>query len=158
MIRPSILHLMRGETFCIDGNTVFAFGGASSHDISDGILQKENWKEEAKKLDRRGKYMYRIDGLSWWKEELPSDKELQNGLANLDKTVNHVDYIITHSPPASIIALLGFGSYKQDILTKYLEDIRCTIDYKYWFMGHMHMNKRFTKQDFLLYEQIVRVV
>lgn len=158
VIRPSILHLMRGETFCIDGNTVFAFGGASSHDISDGILQKENWKEEAKKLDRRGKYMYRIDGLSWWKEELPSDKELQNGLANLDKTGNHVDYIITHSPPASIIDLLGFGSYKQDILTKYLEDIRCTIDYKYWFMGHMHMNKRFTKQDFLLYEQIVRVV
>lgn len=158
MIRPSILHLMRGETFRIDGSSVFAFGGASSHDISDGILQKENWKEEAKKLDRRGKYMYRIDGLSWWKEELPSDKEMQNGLENLEKTGNRVDYIITHSPPASIIALLGFGAYKQDILTEYLEDIRCTIDYNYWFMGHMHMNGRFTKQDFLLYEQIVRVV
>ena len=149
---------MRGETFRIDGSSVFAFGGASSHDISDGILQKENWKEEAKKLDRRGKYMYRIDGLSWWKEELPSDKEMQNGLENLEKTGNRVDYIITHSPPASIIALLGFGAYKQDILTEYLEDIRCTIDYNYWFMGHMHMNRRFTKQDFLLYEQIVRAV
>ena len=120
------------------------------------FFKKKTGKEEAKKLDRRGKYMYRIDGLSWWKEELPSDKEMQNGLENLEKTGNRVDYIITHSPPASIIALLGFGAYKQDILTEYLEDIRCTIDYNYWFMGHMHMNGRFTKQDFLLYEQIVR--
>ena len=158
VIRPSIFHLMRGETFCIDGETIFAFGGASSHDISDGILPKENWKKEAVKLNRRGKYMYRIDGLSWWKEELPSEEELRNGLANLDRLGNSVDYVITHSPPVSVIALLGFGSYKQDVLTKYLEEIRSAIDYKYWFMGHMHMDKRFSKRDFLLYEQIVRIV
>jgi len=37
-IRPSIYHLMRGEIFKIDGNLSFTFGGASSHDIQDGIL------------------------------------------------------------------------------------------------------------------------
>ena len=37
-VRPSVLHLMRGQLFTIDGFRVFTMGGASSHDISDGIL------------------------------------------------------------------------------------------------------------------------
>lgn len=36
-IRSSILHLMRGQIFDIAGLKVFAMGGASSHDIRDGI-------------------------------------------------------------------------------------------------------------------------
>ena len=36
-IRPHVLHLMRGEVFDIEGLKFFAFGGASSHDIRDGI-------------------------------------------------------------------------------------------------------------------------
>ena len=37
-IRDSVLHLMRGEIFDIDNKKIFAFGGARSHDIQDGIL------------------------------------------------------------------------------------------------------------------------
>ena len=37
-LRPHVLHLMRGEVFIIQGKRFFAFGGASSHDIQDGIL------------------------------------------------------------------------------------------------------------------------
>lgn len=37
-ISSSIFHLMRGEIFEIDGKKIFAFGGASCHDIPDGIL------------------------------------------------------------------------------------------------------------------------
>ena len=37
-IRPSVIHLMRGQVFSIEGKTFFSFGGASSHDIDDGIL------------------------------------------------------------------------------------------------------------------------
>jgi hypothetical protein len=36
-IRPSVIHLMRGQIFNIGGKTYFTFGGARSHDISDGI-------------------------------------------------------------------------------------------------------------------------
>ena len=38
-IRPSIIHLMRGQVYLIDGKKVFSFGGASSQDIRDGILE-----------------------------------------------------------------------------------------------------------------------
>ena len=66
-IRPHVLHLMRGEVFTIEGKKFFAFGGASSHDVSDGILDydDEDWREKAKELDRLGKYMYRVKGLTW---------------------------------------------------------------------------------------------
>ena len=81
-VRSNVLHLMRGEVFTIEDKKFFAFGGASSHDIQDGILDyiDKDWREEAKKLDKQGKYMYRIKDLSWWKEELPTVEEMQHGL------------------------------------------------------------------------------
>ena len=36
-IRPSVLHLMHGQVFELEGKKIFTFGGASSHDISGGI-------------------------------------------------------------------------------------------------------------------------
>lgn len=159
-IRPHVLHLMRGEVFTIEDNKFFAFGGASSHDISDGILDctDADWREKARALDKQGKYMYRIKGLSWWEQELPNEDEMQNGIENLKKNDNRVDFIITHSPPASVIALLGQGLYEQDILTQYLENIRMNTEYKKHFMGHMHLNKAINDKDIILYEQIVRIL
>ena len=159
-IRQHVFHLIRGEIYTIEDKRFFAFGGASSHDIKDGIIDYNNgnWKEKAKKLCKDGKYMFRIRDLSWWKEELPSQEEMNNGIVNLEKYNWKVDYVITHSPPTSIIALLGKGLYKQDILTKYLEDIRSKLDYKYHFMGHMHIDRNMNEKDILLYENILRIV
>lgn len=159
-IRPHVLHMMRGEVFNIQGKKFFTFGGASSHDISDGILDynDEDWREQAKELEASGKWMYRVKDLTWWEEELPTDQEMQYGLDKLKENNNVVDYIITNSSPASVIALLGQGLYEQDILTKYLENIRAETEYKYWFMGHMHVNSAINDKDMILYEQIVQVL
>jgi len=159
-IRPHVLRLQRGEVFNIEGKKFFAFGGASSHDISDGIIdyEDEGWKDKARALEKKGKYMYRIKGLTWWAEELPTDAEMQNGLKNLEKNNNSVDFIITHSPSASVIALLGHGLYKQDVLTKYLENIRQRTEYKRHFFGHMHVDRAVNDKDIVLYEQIIRIL
>lgn len=159
-IRPHVLHLMRGEIYAIEDKKFFAFGGASSHDISDGILNYEDkdWKNKATALERQGKYMYRIKGLTWWEEELPTEEEMQNGINNLEKHNWKVDYVLSHTPSASVIALLGQGLYEQDRLTQYLENIRVYTEYKRHFMGHMHLNKAINDKDIILYEQIVRIV
>lgn len=159
-IRPHILHLMRGQVFIIEGKKFFTFGGASSHDVQDGILDYEDkdWKEKAHILNQQGKYMYRIKGLSWWEEELPTEEEMQIGIDNLKKHNNKVDFIITHTPSASVIALLGHGLYEQDRLTQYLENIKCNTEYTRMFSGHMHVNKQINDKDILLYEQIIRIV
>lgn len=159
VIRPSVLHLMRGEVFTIDNTKIFAFGGASSHDIQYGILDynDEHWREQAKALERDGKYMYRVKGLTWWEQELPTEEEMQNGINNLEKHGNKVDYIITHSPCASVIALLGKGLYKQDKLTQYLEKIRQNTECIKHICGHMHLDKYVTSKDIILYDQIVQI-
>lgn len=159
-IRPNVLHLQRGEVYTIAGKKFFAFGGAASHDVSDGILDyaDEDWREKARALDKQERYCYRVKGLDWWEEELPTEEEMQNGLRNLEKHNWSVDYVITHSPPASVIGLLGSGLYKQDRLTQYLESIRERLDFKKHFMGHLHVNEMLFDKDVILYEQIIRIL
>lgn len=159
-IRPNVLHLMRGEIFNIEDKRFFVMGGASSHDIQDGILDFEdpNWREKAKYLDRNGKFMYRVKGLSWWEEEIPTKEEMDNGLDNLAKYNNNVDFILTHSPSTiELIFLGGERLYKTDVLTDYLDIIKSRADYKRHFFGHMHINQAINSKDIGVYEQIIRI-
>ena len=160
-VRKSVIHLMRGQVFNIEDKKFFAFGGASSHDIQDGILnyEDEDWREQARDLEKNGKCMYRIKGLTWWEEELPNEEEMKNGLDNLKKENNKVDYIITHSPSTSELYLMGGkGLYQSDILTNYLEEIKANTEYKRHFFAHMHVNKALNDKDICLYEQIIRIL
>lgn len=158
-IRPSVIHLMRGEVYDIEGLKFFTFGGASSHDIQDGIIEMDEageWRKKDRQWAKEGK-MYRIKDLSWWEEELPTNDEMKNGIDNLAKVNNEVDFIITHSPYASIIASIGWGLYKQDVLTKYLQHIKDNVVFKKWFCGHMHINEQYDNDTLLLYEQMIRI-
>lgn len=160
-IRPHVLHLMRGEVFEIDGVKVFAFGGASSHDIDDGILDENDpdWKEKAKALEKNGKYYFRIKGLSWWEEELPSAKERLNGLKNLENHDYKVDLVISHCAPTFVQAYMSQGMFKPDLLTDYFQSLiyEKRLEYKHWFFGHYHDNKKVLDRFVLLFDQIVDV-
>ena len=160
-IRPSIIHLMRGQVFTIEDKTFFTFGGASSHDISDGILEPDDpdFKEKIRQLDKNPYSLYRINHISWWQRELPSEYEMKTGLDNLKKQNNKVDYIITHSPSTSELYLMGGkGLYQSDILTNYLEEVKANTEYKRHFFAHMHVNKAINDKDICLYEQIIRIL
>ena len=75
-IRPSVLHLLRGQIYRIQGKTFFTMGGASSHDIDGGILEPDDplFKKKRRRLDASGA-LYRVNHRSWWKEKLPSEEE-----------------------------------------------------------------------------------
>lgn len=157
-IRPSVIHLMRGQVFTIDGKKIFTFGGASSHDISGGILEPEdpNFKQKKKELDRGWK-PYRINRVSWWAQELPSVEEMEEGRRNLAANGSEVDFIISHCCASSTQVLLGGGLFQPDSLTDYFEEIRQQVKFKKWFFGHYHDNRNVNVEELLLYEQIVRV-
>ena len=157
-IRPSVIHLMRGQVYELEGKKIFTFGGASSHDISGGILELDdlNFKKKKKELDTGWK-PYRINHLSWWKEELPSVEEMEEGQRNLQKHNQEVDFIVTHCASSSTAALLSHGLYKPDLLTDYLEDIRQNVKFKKWFFGHYHDNRNVNAEEILLWEQIIRI-
>ena len=122
-------------------------------------LDEKKKREDAKKLDKQGKYMYRIKDLSWWEEELPTDEEMQHGLEILKENNNTVDYIVTHSPSTSELYLIGGkGLYEPDVLTNYLEEVKTATEYKKHLFGHMHLNKAINDRDICLYEQIIRIL
>ncbi len=158
-IRPSVIHLCRGQVFNIEGKRFFTFGGASSHDIRDGILEP-NDKKTIKQWYKDDK-MFRINHVSWWKEELPTEEEMQTGFDNLTKYNCEVNYILTHCPPTSILKQMdcGYGIYKSDILSDYLQKIKEQTQYDKWLFGHMHENTNFNHEKAVcLYEQIVRIL
>ncbi len=154
---------MRGQVFHIADKSFFAFGGASSHDISAGILEPDdpNFKKKKKRLDKDPFALYRINHISWWERELPNEEEMNEGLKNLEKQNHKVDYIITHSPYTSLLKQMdgGAGFYQKDRLTDYLQEIKQTVAYKEWLFGHMHINKTFHwERSSCLYEQIIRIL
>lgn len=158
-IRPSVIHLKRGQVFDLQGKKFFTFGGAKSHDISDGILEPGD--PRIKKWNKDYNKMFRINGVSWWKEELPSQEEMDEGIHNLSKENNKVDYILTHCPPTSILKQMdgGSGLYQSDILSDYLQTIKENVEYKKWLFGHMHVNENYSWENAVgLYEQIVRIL
>lgn len=140
-IRPSIIHLMRGQVFDIDGKTFFTFGGASSHDVRDGILEIGDKRIKEWKYDRTK--FFRVNHVSWWQQEMPNDEERKEGLENLEKHNFKVDFILTHDGPSSIIAQMGNESFNIDRHEKYLQTIMEKTDYSLWIFGHMHVEQVF---------------
>ena len=156
--RPHVLHLMRGQVFDIEEYTFFTMGGASSHDIQDGVLDPEEVDfEERYWRMRRARAMFRVKGVSWWPEELPSDEEYKEAEKNLDAHGWAVDYILTHCAPTSITQKI-FPDAQADQLTDFLEEIKNRAKYHYWLFGHLHDNRAIDKKHVLLWEQVVQVI
>lgn len=158
IIRQSVIHLMRGQIYDICGKSIFVFGGAKSHDIDGGILERNApYFNQLRYLLDKKRICYRVDHYSWWKEELPSDEEMKEGIENLEKHHNKVDFIVTHCCSSSTQALLSHGTYQTDIETDYLEKIKERTKFTRWFFGHYHDNIQVTDKELLLYEQMIRI-
>ena len=157
-IRPSVIHLMRGQIYEIDGKRFFTFGGARSHDISGGILEKDDpdLQDKIWNLEDLGQ-PFRINHMTWWKEELPDDKEMQTGIAALEKAGWETDYIITHCCATSLQDENPDSAYESDCLTDYLSTIRKRCVYRHWFFGHYHEDRDWSDKETCLYRSIVEL-
>lgn len=157
IVRDKIILLERGQVFEIEGKTFFTFGGASSHDISDGILDRNDPDFRSKLLDlkRKNKYMYRILNESWWKEELPTDEEMSEGYANLEKVGNKVDYVITHCCSSELEEMLNYKDH--DKLTDFFNYVEKFVDFQHWYFGHYHQDFTIDDKHTMLYYRIVPI-
>ena len=162
-IRDNIYHLERGYVFEICDKKIFAFGGASSHDIDDGILDRDDYVNDDDFYDACYRYRkygksFRINHLSWWKEELPSQEEMDRGIDSLNKVGWKVDYIVTHCAPQQIASIISNGFYGSDRLTMYFNGLLDKgIQFESWFFGHYHDSRRIMSKFYLLYGEIMRI-
>lgn len=124
---PKVIHLMRGQVFVIEGKKYFTFGGGYSFDQG--------------KYDLSGKPI-RIPHESWWEQEMPSDQEMKDGVENLARFNNSVDYIITHAAPERINYL--FHKWNRENpeapLNNYLQWVYDNVTFKHWYFGHHHQD------------------
>ena len=161
ILRDKIILLERGQIFNIDGKTIFTFGGAASHDVQGGILDKAASDYDIKKREAVMKNLpYRIINESWWEAELPTKEELQEGKKNLEKAGWKVDYVISHCCATEIqneIAAMRHVILKKDILTEYFSELESKLDYKQWFFGHYHTNSNIDAKHTVLYEKIIPI-
>lgn len=157
-IRDTVIHLMRGQVYHIAGKLFFTMGGATSHDIEGGVLDPEapDFRRRKKQLNARG-MLYRVNHVSWWKEELPNATEYETARKNLDVCGRRVDYIITHCCPSSIADMIGGKLYTHDHLTDFFEGIKDSCEFRRWFFGHYHDKRVLMQKYILLYENIVQI-
>jgi len=161
-IRDNIYHLMRGYVFDICDKKFFAFGGAKSHDIQDGILDPDDFdsmddfKRVYRQWDKQLK-MFRVKGYSWWEQELPSDEEMERGRKSLSEVNNEVDFVISHCAPQEIASIMGY--IEPDVLTMYFNGLLYDgLKFNRWLFGHYHENKQTMTKFICLYEQIIRIL
>lgn len=137
-IRPSIIHLMRGQVYDIDGLRFFTMGGGYSVD-----------KE------------YRVPGRTWWPEEMPSRAEYEEAERNLKAAEWEVDYVVTHCCAYEVLLkLLNFVPFKMmmDEENQFFSRIEKKLKYEHWFCGHYHIDHEPDKKHTILYQDILRII
>ena len=128
---PHLLFAKDGEIYTIEGKSYLAIGGAYSVD----------------------KY-YRLErNFGWWSDEQPSE-EIKLYVESQIGKAKSVDYVLSHTRPYKYEpreAFLNFidQSTVDDSTERWLDTIEEKLEYKLWFCGHWHIDKRIDKMHFL---------
>lgn len=129
---PSILFAKDGEIYDFNGKKAIAIGGAYSVDK-----------------------FYRVArGFAWFKNEQPSDEIKQYVEQQLDTVDWKVDYVLSHTAPLKYepteVFLSGINQSRVDKATEeWLDMIENRLDYKKWYCGHYHTEKKIDKIEFM---------
>ena len=126
----NLLFAKDGEIFDLEGLKCIAIGGAYSVD----------------------KPMRLARGYGWWADGQPSDEIKAYVEAQL--RANQVDVVLSHTCPFKYEPVEMFlsgvdQSGVDDSTERWLDKIEETIDYKEWYCGHWHTDKRVDRMHFL---------
>lgn len=132
----NVIHLMRGQVYTIENQTFFVMGGATSIDKA-----------------------YRTENVSWWKEELPSSKEYELAIYNLEKNNFKVDYVLTHTCGSSYLYDLLSYTPEFDELNRFFNylEFDFKLDFKHWYFGHFHQDRKLDNKHTCLYDKIIQL-
>ena len=129
---PNILFAKDGDIYDIEGTKHLVIGGAYSVD----------------------KHFRLTFGHGWWEDEQPSE-EIKSYVEQQVKE-KEFDVILSHTCPFKYepveCFLPNIDQSEVDTSTeKWLDKIEEMADYKAWYCGHWHINKRIDKMHFLLH-------
>ncbi len=129
---PNLLFAKDGEIYTIEGVRHIAIGGAYS-------------------VDKYYRLMY---GYGWWADEQPND-EIKAYVERQLQT-HPIDVILSHTCPYKYepveMFIKGIDESTVDTSTEHwLDSIEEMTDYKNWYCGHWHVDKRVDRMHFLFH-------
>jgi len=134
IINNNLIHLMRGQVYNIDGKKIFTFGGGESPDKD-----------------------LRIEGRTWWEQELPSLSEMEGGMRNLLANDWKVDYIFTYEAPSNIRHIFDNKDNSTNSLNVYFDYINEKCKFEKWIFGNYHKNKRVSHLHEAIYNGVIKL-
>ena len=125
-IAKNCFYLVSPQVFILDGKKYFVMNGATS-------------------IDKK----YRTEHISWWRDEIPTERSFELAKQLLLDNEYKVDYIITHCSPTKIIYKLFSNPIKEGIdkLTDFYDWVDSAVLYKKWYMGHLHFTETFEDKN-----------
>ena len=129
---PSLLFAKDGEIFDLEGLRHLAIGGAYSVD----------------------KYYRLTRGINWFPDEQPSEEIKQYVEEQIKE--KPFDIVLSHTcpfkyEPTEVFLPMIDQSTVDSSTEQWLDDIEEKIEYKAWFCGHWHIDKRIDKMHFLFH-------
>ena len=137
---PNLLFAKDGEVYDLDGHKTLVIGGAYSVD---------KW------------YRLRMD-MNWFPDEQPSAEIKAQVEQKLEELGWKVDAVLSHTCPERYMPMEAFlsgidQSTVDNSTEEWLGRIEEKLDYKAWYCGHWHINKRIDGIHFLFdsYEALI---
>lgn len=132
---PRILFAKDGSRFLLDGRSTVAVGGAYSIDKA--------WRLQK--------------GYRWFPDEQPSNEVRLRTETELGASGWQIDTMLTHTCPLKYEPVEAFFSnVDQHTVDKeterWLDGIENRLQYRRWFCGHFHIDKRIDRMHFLYKE------
>lgn len=134
LINDKVIHLMRGQIYEIEDQTVFTMGGGVSSDID-----------------------IRFENETWSSAEIPSKEELVEGVDNLEKYGGKIDLVITHEPPAKMKEFMLLKEKKMSNITginTYLQEMSEVCSFSHWFFGSLHIDKYISQTHVSVFKNV----
>lgn len=143
---PHVIHLMRGYVYELPVSAeetarVLVMGGAETRDRSR-----------------------RIEGVDWWRREMPSEEEYERCTRSLDDVGWSVDYVFTHELPYDAIRYARDWTVQEEIqmmpdrLSGFLQWVDDKLDKSslhIWYAGHYHTDRLIDARYRVLYNDIL---
>lgn len=134
---PNLLFAKDGEIYNLEGQKAIAIGGAYSVDKEYRL--KRNW--------------------GWWEDEQPNKETKEYVEIQLEKVDWKIDIVLSHTGPLKYEPVELFLNFidqsKVDKSTEiWLDLIESKLNYKHWYFGHYHANKKVNESVTILFEEI----
>lgn len=135
LINEKVIHLLRGQVYEIDDQTIFTMGGGISSDID-----------------------IRFENESWSSDEIPSKEELVEGVDNLERCDGKVDLVITHEPPSKLKEFMLLKEHKAANISginTYLQEMSEVCSFNHWYFGSLHIDKFISQNHVSVFKNVI---